>query len=151
MKIGHFVGTLGRGLAAGLIGTGVMTLAQMLEMKLSGRAPSDVPVKAVEKTLSIEVSEGRAEQRLGELTHFAYGTGWGLVRGAMSGAGMRGTTATSLHAILVWSAALVMLPRLGLASPVREWTKAQVAEDLGFHALYAVATGAAFEWLEKRS
>jgi hypothetical protein len=151
MRIGHFAGSLGRGLVAGLIGTGVMTIAQVLEMKMKNRGPSSAPAKAMEKVLEIEARGEDAEQRLSQLTHFAYGTSWGVARGLMGGLGMRAVPATSVHLLLVWGAALAMLPTLGLAPPVTKWSKAEVIEDLGLHAVYALATGAAFEWLEKRS
>ncbi len=149
-RIGHVAGSLGRGLVAGLIGTGVMTLAQTVEMKLRGREPSLAPAHAVEKTFGIEPRSEDAEQRLNQMTHFAYGSAWGLARALLGSAGVGAAAANSLHLLLVWGAALAMLPRLDLAPPVREWSKAEVAQDLGMHALYALATGAAYEWLERR-
>ncbi len=151
MTASNFVGSLGRGLAAGLFGTVVMTVAQMIEMRLEGRPPSLAPAKAVENTLSIRPKSERAEKRLNQLTHFAYGTSWGMVRGLLGTTKMRSSLATPIHLLLVWSAALVMLPRLGLAPPVREWSKTELAQDLGMHAIYAFATGAAFERLERRA
>lgn len=151
MATGHFIGSLGRGLAAGLIGTAVMTAVQMIEMKARGRPASTTPAKAVEKTLAVEARDDAAEQRLSQLTHFAYGTAWGLARGLLGGLGVRAATATPVHLALVWGAALAMLPRLGLSSPVREWSKAEIAQDFAMHAVYAVATGAVFEWLEHRT
>lgn len=151
MPIGEVAATIGRGLVAGAIGTGVMTLAQMIQMKAHGRGPSTAPARAVEGTLGIEPRSDEAEQRLSQLTHFAYGTAWGLVRGLIGSAGARTAAANSLHLLLVWGAALAMLPRMGLAPPVREWSKVELVEDLGMHAVYAWATGAAYEWLERRS
>jgi hypothetical protein len=128
-----------------------MTIAQVIEMKTKNRPASTAPAQAVEKILDIDVADEHAAQRLSQLTHFAYGSAWGLARGAMGALGMRAASANSVHLLLVWGAALAMLPSLGLAPPVTKWSRAQVVEDFGFHALYAIATGVTFEWLERRS
>jgi hypothetical protein len=151
MTIGNIVGSLGRGLAAGLVGTGVMTLVQTLTMKARHEEGSTTPAEAAETVLDVEPEDARAEQRLNQLTHFAYGTSWGLARGLLGGAGLRPSVANALHFAIVWTAGLAALPRLGLAPPVREWPGKQLVKDVAFHAVYAVATGAAFEWLERRS
>lgn len=151
MPLGNAIGALGRGLVAGAIGTAVMTLAQAVEMEARRRAPSTVPARAVEKTLGVRTRSEEAEMRLANVTHFAYGTAWGLVRGLVSTAGVRGAVADSLHLLLVWGAALAMLPRMGLAPPVREQRARELAIDLALHAVYAFATGAAFRWLERRA
>lgn len=151
MPIGNVAGSLGRGLVAGVVGTAVMTLAQMIEMRARGREASTAPARAVEKTLGIVPSSDEAERRLGLITHFAYGTAWGIARGLLGSAGVRKTAANSVHLLLVWGAALAMLPRMGLAPPVRQWSKTELADDLVLHAVYAFATGGAYEWLERRS
>lgn len=145
-------GTIGRGLAAGLAGTAVMTVAQQIEMKLSDRPPSTAPAEAVEKVFHLAPKPNDdAERRRASLVHFGYGTAWGGVRGLLAAVGLRGASATLAHLGLVMGAAAVMLPRLGLAPPVREWGGRQIAKDLLFHGLYAAATGLALGWLERRA
>jgi hypothetical protein len=148
----HQISTLiGRGLLSGLAGTALMTLAQTLEMKATGREPSTTPADAVEKLLELEPRTEEAEQRLNLLTHWAYGTGWGLVRGALGALGVRGPAAAAAHLALVWGTALVLLPALELAPPPREWGGRELAKDLGFHAVYALGASLAFEALDRRS
>lgn len=142
---------LGYGAVAGFAGTVVMTLAQMIEMKLTQREPSDVPAEAVEKTLGIELREGAQKARVANATHFVYGTAWGEARGLLSLIGLRGAPATLLHLGLVWGTALRMLPALELAPPVREWGKKAIAQDLLLHAVYAVAVGGVFDALQRRT
>jgi N-acetylglucosamine-6-phosphate deacetylase len=50
VQLGHWIGivtgAVGRGLFAGLIGTVVMTVVQLVEIKLTGRKPSTAPADA---------------------------------------------------------------------------------------------------------
>jgi len=151
MALGNIAGSVGRGLAAGLVGTGVMTLVQMLEMKLKDREGSSAPADAVERVLDIEPRTDEAEDRLTQLSHFAYGTAWGGVRGLLGGMGVPGAVATPLHLGMVWGAAATMLPRLGIAPPVKEWGAEGIANDAMHHAVYAMATGVAYGWLERHT
>lgn len=137
--------SVGRGLVAGLAGTAVMTVIQMIEMKLAGRAPSGTPAKAAERVLDIEPRDPRAAQRFNQLVHFAYGTGWGAVRGVLPY--VVGRFATQSHLVMVWSAGLAALPVLGMAPPVVQWSNEQIRRDFVHHAVYAYATGCVYDWL----
>lgn len=138
---------LGRGLVAGLAGTAVMTLIQALQMKLTGGESSDTPARAVGKTLHIQPRDPVGRKRLTHAAHWAYGTGWGVMRSALHGVGLRGWSATAAHLGIVWGTALVVLPRLGVAPPVRQWGSKTILADLGHHATYAVAAGLAYDFL----
>lgn len=146
-RLDSLAAAAGRGLVAGLAGTAVMTLIQMIETKLSGESASDTAAKAAEKVLDIEPRHERAEQGLTQLVHFAYGTGWGAVRGLLPFA--VGRFATQSHLLLVWGAGLAMLPSLGLAPPVPQWSNKQISRDFVHHAVYAYATGVVYDWLRR--
>lgn len=141
------IGLVVRGLAAGLVGTAVMTLAQKIKNKQSGEGPSLTPAKAIEKITGVEPENEAEERRLANAVHFAYGTSWGLARAGMSAIGLRGLPATMALFGLVMGAAAVMLPRMGLAPRVREWTPKQLASDALMHGIYAFGTSAAFRVL----
>ncbi len=47
---------IGIGLVAGLAGTVAMTAAQMIEMQITGREPSDMFYKAVKKTFGFKAN-----------------------------------------------------------------------------------------------
>ncbi|MFW5924822.1 MAG: hypothetical protein ACOCV4_01585 [Myxococcota bacterium] len=145
----EWAASVGRGLAAGLAGTVVMTGVQWLEIELRGSSPSTAPAEAAEKVFEVEPSDPRAEERLSNLMHFAYGTAWGAVRGALQRLGMGGRAATHTHLMLVWGAGLAMLPALGLAPPVTRWSSRQVARDFLHHAVYAVTTGVVYDFLDR--
>lgn len=148
-RTGGVAADLGKGLAAGLAGTAALTAVQRIEMMITDREGSSAPAEAVEKVLDLRPENEAAGERLGHLTHWAYGTGWGAVRGLLGAAGLKGHAATAVHFAAVWGAALVMLPRLGLAPPVKEWGARQIAKDAFFHAVYAVATGQAYDQLDR--
>jgi hypothetical protein len=142
--------TIGKGLLAGVAGTAAMTLSTVVESKLSQRPPSTAPAEAVEKVVGVEPEDEEAEHRLSTVSHWAYGTGWGVPRAALGAAGMSGPLATMAHFFLVWGSALVMLPALGIAPPVNRWKREDTVKDALHHAVYAVAAGVAYALLDRR-
>lgn len=162
-------GAIGRGLIAGLAGTVAITISQMIEMKLNGRGSSDAPMKVAGKALGVE-PRGKADlkaaqaednnnqqedkleekveankERFSQLIHFAYGASWGVARGVLDLAGLRGAPASLAHFGAVWGTALVMLPAAGAAKPVTKWPGDQLAIDILHHAVYAAAAGAVYD------
>ena len=71
---------LGRGLIAGLVGTAVMTAAQVIAAKMSGQGgESFTPADAAEKVGGVRGAKGEQERkRLNNAVNWAYGTGWGV-------------------------------------------------------------------------
>jgi hypothetical protein len=143
---------IGRGLVAGLAGTAAMTVSSTLEARLRGRAPSSAPARATAKVLGIkEFEDGVAEARFNDLSHWGYGTGWGVVRGLLATAGLSPKAATIAHGAAVYGAAQVTLPALEIAPPSIFWGKEEIAIDAFHHAVYAAATGLAYALIERRN
>jgi hypothetical protein len=139
---------IGRGLAAGVAGTAAMTVSSTIEAKLRRRPFSNAPAKAAEKVLGIQGFETpAAENRFSNLVHWGYGTGWGAVRGLLGSTPLPPNVATAAHGATVWGQQVVMLPKLGVAPPVTQWGKEEVAIDVFHHAVYATATGTVYELL----
>jgi hypothetical protein len=92
-----------------------------------------------------------AQARFNDLSHWGYGTGWGIVRGLLDAAGLRWRKATAAHGAAVWGSAQVTLPALDIAPPSIFWPKQEIAIDAFHHAVYAVATGVAYELLSSRN
>jgi hypothetical protein len=140
---------LGKGLLAGLAGTAAMTISSTLEARLRGRRPSDAPARATAKVLGIaSFEDDLAAARFNELSHWGYGTSWGVVRGLLATTGMSARAATAAHGAAVWGSAQVALPVLKVAPPVISWRPEEIAIDLFHHAVYAIATGAAYGLLD---
>jgi hypothetical protein len=140
--------SIGKGLVAGFAGTAAMTISSTLEAKLRGRAPSSAPARATAKVLGISAFEdGVAQARFNDLSHWGYGTGWGVVRGLLDAAGLPPGKATAAHGAAVWGSAQVTLPVLDIAPPAIFWPKEEIAIDAFHHTVYALATTVAYELL----
>jgi hypothetical protein len=142
---------IGKGLVAGFVGTAAMTISSTLEARLRGRAPSSAPARATAKVLGIKEFDGPiAEARFNDLSHWGYGTGWGVVRGVLAAAGLSPPAATAAHGAAIYGGAQLMLPALEVAPPVVFWSKREIAIDAFHHAVYALATGIAYEVVNRR-
>ena len=139
--------TIGKGLVAGFAGTVAMTASSTLEQHLRKRAASQAPAAATAKVLGIaEFESEAAKQRFSFLSHWGYGTGWGVVRAAF-GAVLPPRAATAAHLAAIWGNEQVMLPALDVAPPITMWGGKEIAIDAWHHVVYATATGAAYELL----
>lgn len=150
-KISETAAALGKGLVAGVVGTAAMTLSSTIEMKLRNRSSSSAPADAIEEVLGVEPVDEEAEQRLGNLTHWGYGSGWGAVRGLLGAFGLHGWPATAAHFGAVWGTEAAMLPALEVAPPMRKWGAKEIAIDMWHHAVYAVTAGLAYRALDRSS
>ena len=140
--------SIGKGLVAGFVGTAAMTVSSTLEARLRGRAPSTAPARATAKALGISAfQDGIAEARFNDLSHWGYGTGWGVIRGLLDAAGLPAAKATAAHGAAVWGSAQVTLPALDIAPPAVFWARREVAIDVLHHTVYALAAGAAYQLL----
>ena len=146
MNADTFAGAIGRGLLAGFAGTAAMTASSTIEARLRHRAPSSAPARATAKALGIaEFETDLARARFNDLSHWGYGTGWGVVRGLLGASAMPPAKATAAHGAAVWGSAAVSLPALEVAPPFVFWGREEVAIDVLHHAVYALATGAAYQ------
>jgi hypothetical protein len=144
--------SIGKGLVAGFAGTAAMTISSTLEAKLRGRAPSSAPARATTKLLGISsFADAVAQARFNDLSHWGYGTSWGVVRGLLDAAGLPPHKAIAAHGAAVWGSAQVTLPALDVAPPAIFWPKQEIAIDALHHTVYAVATGVAYELLSSRN
>jgi hypothetical protein len=144
----RFASSIGKGLVAGFAGTAAMTISSTLEAKLRGRRPSTAPARATAKALGVASFEDAvAQARFNDLSHWGYGTGWGIVRGLLDAAGLPSRRATAAHGAAVWGSAQVMLPAMDIAPPSIFWGKEEVAIDAFHHAVYALATGVVYRRL----
>jgi hypothetical protein len=141
---------VGKGLVAGFIGTAAMTVSSTVEMKLRRRQASSAPARATAKLLGIkEFDSALAQARFNDLSHWGYGTSWGVLRGLLAATGMPARTATALHGAAIYGSAQVTLPALEVAPPVVFWPRKEIAIDAFHHLVSATATGIAYEALER--
>jgi hypothetical protein len=142
---------IGKGLVAGFLGTAAMTASSTLEARLRGRAASSAPARATAKVLGIkEFEDDIAKARFNDLSHWGYGTGWGVLRGLLDAIGLSPKAATAAHGAAIYGAAQVTLPALEVVPPAVFWPKEEIAIDAFHHAVYAAATGLAYELIALR-
>ncbi len=147
---GKIARRIGKGLVAGFAGTAAMTISSTLEARLRHRRPSTAPARATAKALGIATFEDDiAQARFNDLSHWAYGTGWGIARGMLDAAGLSPHEATVAHGAAVWGSAQVMLPALDVAPPIFLWSREEIAIDAFHHTIYAIATGIAYALLDR--
>ena len=141
---------IGRGLVAGLAGTAAMTISSTVEARLRGRAFSTAPARATAKALGIrEFDSDLARARWNDLSHWGYGTGWGILRGLLGVTGLSPRAATVTHGAAIYGAAQVTLPALDVVPPSIFWGAKEIAIDALHHAVYATATGLAYRLITK--
>lgn len=138
---------LGRGLVAGLVGTAAMTVSSTAEAKLSGRGASTTPAQAAGKVAGVTPRDEAGEQRFNTLAHWGYGTAWGVFRGVLDIAGLRGPLATLMHLVAVLGAEQAVLPALGVAKPTPVYGLKAMGTDTLHHVVYAGASGLAYDYL----
>jgi uncharacterized membrane protein YagU involved in acid resistance len=166
------LGAIARGIAAGVVGTGVMTLAQTLPSKLQSSgggdggsqdegeqqqqtwdeasAPAKVAKKVSEGVFDHEVSPKRIPL-LTQGMHWGYGTAWGGVYGLLQG---------SVHApplrhgllfgTVVWAMSYVQLVPMGLYEPPWKYAPKDIAMEIGYHLAYGAGVAGAFRVLDGR-
>jgi hypothetical protein len=151
MKVMTAVDSLGKGIVAGLIGTAAMTASSTLEARLRQRPASTAPARATATVLGIEsFRDDAAYNRFSTLAHWAYGTGWGIPRALLRAVGLPPAMASAGHAAALWGTEQVMLPVLDVAPPIIFWKAEDVAIDGLHHLVYALATGIAYDLLDRR-
>lgn len=150
LQLGGLAASVGKGLAAGLVGTAAMTLSSTLEAKIRKREPSTTPARAASKVLGVAPIDQQGEKRFNNLVHWGYGTGWGGARGVIGAAGLGGVPAALAHLGAVWGAEQVVLPATDVSPPATQWGAKEVAVDLGHHLVYVAATSLAYVWLDRR-
>lgn len=145
---GKIAFALGKGIIAGLAGTVAITIAQLIEMKITGREGSDAPAKAVNKVLDVEATDKEHKEQFLQQVHLTYGTLWGIARGVFDLCGLKGIPATTAHMAALWGTELVMLPAIDVAPPVKEWGGKEIAKDGLFHSIYAVTAGVVYDAID---
>lgn len=134
-----------RGAVAGLLGTAVMTTSQYVELSLTKRALSTVPGQIGARLLS------RPDEvdSLSTPTHWAHGVALGVLRGALSGIGLRGPWGTVTFFAITWTGDVLLYRVLDIADWPWRWTRAELATEVGHKALYAFVTSGSYDSLAR--
>jgi len=126
-----------------------MSLSQAIEMKLTGRKPSNSPAEALCVLLGFETRTEQQEHRLADELHWAYGTTWGLGRVPL--ARIPEPEQSLLYFLGLWGSGAALLTTTRLSPPPTQWSTRSLVTDLVHHAVYAAAGGIAAHWLRRRA
>lgn len=158
------LGAVARGLAAGAVGTALMTVAQELSAKLqssggseqqgdAGSAPADPWEQAsMPAQVARRISEGVfhheiSPDKIPVLTHamhWGYGTAWGAVYGMLQGTfGGRSVRQGVVFGAGVWAMSYVQLVPMGLYQPPWRYPAKDTAMEVGYHLVYGAGVAAA--------
>jgi hypothetical protein len=133
-----------RALLSAFMGTAAMTVSSTVEMDGRGRDPSTAPGRAANRLLGlvgVPELKGPPLHVLSDVTHWLYGTAWGVVFWLLVGvAGLALAVAGPLFFLIVWGTAQVQLPVLGISPPSWKWGVNEVLIDVWHHGVYAIAT-----------
>ncbi|MDQ3644236.1 MAG: hypothetical protein M3356_01840 [Actinomycetota bacterium] len=141
--------SVGLGLAAGAIGTVALTVAEKLEMKVTGREASAVPGQVGTKLSGHEPETNPAlVKRLDPIVHWGHGIGLGAVRGLLDVAGLGALAATLVFYPIVFAGDATLYRVLGIAPAPWRWTRAELATDLFGKGILAFATSGAYILLD---
>jgi hypothetical protein len=164
------VGAVLRGLAAAAVGTLAMDLALFArykrgdgktgfrEWELSSGieswdqapAPAQVGKRVFEGLFQRTLPDQRAPL-VNNITHWGYGIAGGGAYGLVVGSLRRPRVWFGApFGAGVWGSSYVVLPAAGLYRPIWEYDRRTLANDLGAHLVYGLATAAAFRLLSPR-
>lgn len=161
------LGAVGRGLLAGVVGTGAMTAWQLLSAKLqaSGGEPPPSPPGEGRDPWEQASAPAKVAKRIGEgvfhqtipasqipfvtnAMHWAYGTGWASVYGLVAGTARHSKpTDGAVFGTGVWVMSYVQLVPMGLYDPPWKYKPKDLAMDLSYHLVYGIGVAAAYRVL----
>lgn len=136
--------TLLLGLAAGLIGTLVLTAVEYAEIAVTKRPPSFVPGRVL---VAMTGGEPRREdaraRKLNLPVHFAHGTAMGVVLAALSLLDLPAVATAGLFYVVLLGGDWLLYTALGVTRPT-EWGAADWVRELVLKAVFAGAVALAF-------
>jgi hypothetical protein len=160
---------LGRGLAAGTIGTAAMDIALFARYRRGGGAsrfaawessagvdawdkapaPAQVGRRLVEGLFQKQLPDARA-RLVNNVTHWAFGILAGAQYGILAGSLRRPRVLYGVpFGAGVWAGGYVVLPAMKLYEPIWKYDLKTLADDLSAHLVYGLATAAAQQLLTR--
>jgi hypothetical protein len=136
-----------QGLVSGAAGVAVMTAAEKLEQRLTGRPDSYVPARTLERLVGAHERESRS---LNLAMHYGQGIALGLLRSLMAQVGLRGPTASAKFSVIRLTTDQVLENATGVGAPPQTWPRAELAVDVLHKAVYGFATGLVADALAAR-
>jgi hypothetical protein len=135
---------------AGLAGAAVMTAAEKVEQRLTGRPDSHVPARVLARLTGLPERPREQPQWRNLVMHFGQGSLVGVVRSIMAQSGLRGPWASSMFTVTRLTTDQILENATGVGAPPQTWPRRELAVDVLHKAVYAFTTGAVADALAAR-
>ncbi|BBZ07016.1 hypothetical protein MDOR_11850 [Mycolicibacterium doricum] len=142
--------TVTEGLIAGSMGVAVMTVAEKIEQRLTGRPNSYVPADVWSRLSGARDMSPRARLAANWGMHYGQGALLGVLRSVMSEAGLRGPLASGKFTVLRLTTDQILENATGIGAPPATWPRREQVIDVLHKGVYAFATGAVTDALAAR-
>ncbi|MFI7444906.1 hypothetical protein [Nonomuraea indica] len=139
-----------QGLVAGLAGTAVMTAAEKIEQRWSGRPDSHVPARVLAR-LTGRPERARRQPRARNLAmHYGQGALIGVLRSVMANVGLRGVWSSAMFTVVRLTNDQILENATGVGAPPQTWPRAELAVDVLHKSVYGFTTGMVADVLAAR-
>ena len=150
-ELKNIAGKIGKGLMGGLAGTVAITIAQLVENRITGPDQSseveEMPAEAVEQVISVH-PHGKKQKAQCHKSCIGVTAPVGEHFAPLLGAlGVRGGKATPLHFVALSTTATLMLPALGVAPPPQKTPTPKIVAQTFNHFFYALIVGWVYDAL----
>jgi hypothetical protein len=143
--------SLWQGAVAGAVGVVVMTAAEKVEQRFTGRPDSYMPARVLERLLRRPERPGRQPAGWNWAMHGGQAAAVGVVRSVMANAGLRGPWASAMFTVVRLTSDQILENATGAGAPPWTWPRRELAVDLLHKTIYGYATGVAADLLAARS
>jgi hypothetical protein len=140
-----------QGLLAGLAGAAVMTAAEKVEQRLTGRPDSHVPARVLQRLIGLPEQPRRQPWALNMTMHYGQGALAGVLRSVMANAGLRGTVASAMFTVVRLTNDQILENATGVGAPPQTWPRNELVVDVLHKAAYAFTTGVVADALAART
>ena len=138
------------GLVAGAAGAAVMTAAEKLEQRFTGRPNSNVPAVTLGRMMGVPDQRAERSTALNWAMHYGQGALLGVLRSAMAEGGLRGARASTMFASVRLSADQTLENFTGSGAPPWTWPRSELVIDVAHKLVYGLATGVVGDLLGSR-
>ncbi|MBQ0893540.1 hypothetical protein KBX37_10615 [Micromonospora sp. U56] len=139
-----------QGLVAGLAGAAVMTAAEKLEQRVTGRPDSHVPARVLARLTGLPEAPTRQPRWRNLAMHYGQGALVGVVRSIMAQAGLRGAWASGMFTVVRLTNDQILENATGVGAPPQTWPRGELTVDVLHKSIYGFATGAVADILAAR-
>ena len=139
-----------QGLVAGLAGAAVMTAAEKLEQRVTGRPDSHLPARVLARLTGLPEAPTRQPRWRNLAMHYGQGALVGVVRSIMAQTGLRGAWASGMFTVVRLTNDQILENATGVGAPPQTWPRAELAVDVLHKSSYGFVTGAVADTLAAR-